>query len=209
MRDRHTAPQSPPAASAESYAPLVSTPGNMSLRSLVVEDVDTYLDLACAVEAGSGVDGEGHSHAYSASEPFDMEAGRDRELTRWSTEIDQIAWRRAWGLFDDDELVGYVQLAGGALRSELHRADMGMGVARSYRRRGGGCLLIHTAITWARTQPSIDWIDLGVFSDNPGAQALYVRHGFQVVGRTPDRFRVDGQSLDETSMTLNVARIDD
>ena len=68
---------------------------------------------------------------------------------------------------------------------------------------------IEAAIAWARDQPSIDWIDLGVFSDNPGAQALYVRHGFPVVGRTPDRVRVDGQSLDETSMTLNVARIDD
>ena len=181
----------------------------MSVRSLAVDDVDSYLNLACAVDAGSGVDGEGHSHAYSASEPFDMEAGRERELTRWSTEIDEIGWRRAWGLFDDDELVGYLQLVGGALRSELHRADMGMGIARSRRRRGGGDMLIHAAIAWARSQPSIAWIDLGVFSDNPGAQALYVRHGFQVVGRTPDRFRVDGQSLDDTSMTLNVAGVDE
>lgn len=180
----------------------------MSVRSLAIEDVDIYLNLAAAVDAGSGVDGEGHSHAYSASEPFDMEAGRDRELTRWSTEIDEIGWRRAWGLFDDDGLVGYVQLIGGALRSELHRVDLGMGVARSHRRRGGGAQLINAAIAWARIAPSIDWIDLGVFSDNPGAQALYVRHGFKVVGRTPDRFRVDGESVDEISMTLKVARVD-
>jgi RimJ/RimL family protein N-acetyltransferase len=181
----------------------------MSLRSLAAEDVDSYLNLSCLVDAGSGVDGEGHSHAYSASEPFDMETGRDRELIRWSTDIDQIGWRRAWGLFDGAELVGYIQLVGGALRSELHRVDMGMGVARSHRRRGGGGLLLHAAIAWARTQPSIDWMDLGVFSDNPGAQGLYVRHGFRAVGRKPDRFRVDGQSLDEISMTLNVARTHD
>ncbi|MFM2070891.1 MAG: hypothetical protein RLZZ623_1154, partial [Actinomycetota bacterium] len=37
----------------------------------------------------------------------------------------------------------------------------------------------------------------------------YVRHGFHVVGRTPDRFRVDGQSLDETSMTLDVIGVDE
>ena len=82
-----------------------------------------------------------------------------------------------------------------------------MGVARSHRRRGGGSLLLGAAIAWARHQQSIDWIDLGVFSDNPGAQRLYERHGFQILGRTRDRFRVDGVSLDDTEMTLNVAQI--
>jgi RimJ/RimL family protein N-acetyltransferase len=160
-------------------------------------------------DASSGVDGAGHSHAYSQSEPLDIEAGRDREVTRWSTEIDDPAWRRAWGLFDQGELVGHLHLAGGMLRSELHRVDMGIGVRRSHRRQGGGTLLLETGIEWARKQPTIDWIDLGVFSDNPGAQALYARHGFQILGRTPDRFRVDGQSLDDISMTLNVARDDE
>jgi RimJ/RimL family protein N-acetyltransferase len=177
----------------------------MSARLLAIDDVDIYLRLVCAVEAGSGMDGEGHSHPYSASEPFDMEAGREREVTRWSTQIDASGWRRAWGLSDCDELVGYLHLGGGALRTELHRVEMGMGIARSHRRRGGGGLLLRAAIAWARNQPSVDWIDLGVFSDNPGAQALYVRHGFQVIGRTPDRFRIDGQSVDDTSMTLNVS----
>ena len=30
-----------------------------------------------------------------------------------STEIDEIGWRRAWGLFDYDELVGHLQLVCG------------------------------------------------------------------------------------------------
>ena len=92
------------------------------------------------------------------------------------------------------------------LRSELHRADMGMGIIRSHRRQRGGTVLLEAGTEWARQQPSIDWIDLGVFTDNPGAHALYARHGFQILGRPPDRFRVDGQSLDDISMTLNVAR---
>jgi GNAT superfamily N-acetyltransferase len=129
-----------------------------------------------------------------------MEAGRVREVTRWSTEIEDLACR-AWGLFDQGELVGHLHLAGGLLHSEMHRVDMGMGIRRSNRRQGGGTLLLETGIEWARNQSTIDWIDLGVFSDNPGAQALYARHGFQVLGRTPDRFRVEGQSLDDISMT--------
>ena len=184
----------------------MTTHAGTSVRPLGVDDVDSYLRHVREVDADSGVDGAGHYHAYSQSEPFGLEAGRDREATRWSTDIDDVAWRRAWGLFDEDELVGHLYLAGGMLRSELHRVHMGMGIRRSYRRQGGGTLLLETGIEWARNQPVIDWIDLGVFSDNPGAQALYARHGFQVLGRTPDRFRVDGQSLDDISMTLNVAR---
>jgi len=190
----------------------VTTGGTLSVRPLAIADVGDYLRHMRTVDAGSGVDGEAHSHPYSASEPFDIEAARDREVTRWSTEIDEPAWRRAWGLFDDAELVGHLYLAGGMLRSELHRVSLGMGIKRSHRRRGGGSLLLESAIEWARSQPIIAWIDLGVFSDNPGAQALYARHGFEVLGRTPDRFRVDGHSLDDITMTLDVAadrRVDD
>jgi RimJ/RimL family protein N-acetyltransferase len=179
--------------------------GSTSVRPLAIADVDDYLRQVLEVDADSGVDGAGHSHAYSESEPFDVQAGRAREVTRWSTDIEQVGWRRAWGLFDQDELVGHLYLAGGTLRSELHRADMGMGITRAHRRQGGGTVLLETGIEWARGQPTIDWIDLGVFSDNPGAQALYARHGFQVLGRISDRVRVDGQSLDDISMTLNVA----
>jgi RimJ/RimL family protein N-acetyltransferase len=184
----------------------VTSRGSKSVRPLGIGDVDSYLRHVGDVDADSGVDDAGHSHAYSRSEPFDLEAGRDREVTRWSTDLDDVAWRRAWGLFDQGELVGHLYLAGGMLHAELHRVHMGMGIRRSYRRQGGGTLLLETAIEWARNQPTIEWIDLGVFSDNPGAQALYARHGFQVLGRTPDRFRVDCQSRDDISMTLNVAR---
>ena len=126
-------------------------------------------------------------------------------MTRWSTAIDAVAWRRSWGLFDWGDLVGHLSLIGGRLGSELHRVQLGMGISRSHHRRGGGSLLLRTAIAWAHHQAIIDWIDLSSFSDNPAAQALYGRHDFQILGRTPDRFRVNGQVLEEISMTLNVA----
>lgn len=181
----------------------------MNVRPLAIGDIDTYLQCVVAVDAESGVDGAGHSHPYSLSDPFDMQTAPARERTRWSTGIDDPGWRRAWGLFDQGELVGHVHLAGGMLRSDLHRVSVGMGVLSSHRRQGGGTLLLHSAIAWARNQSCIDWIDLGVFSDNPGAQALYAGQGFQVLGRTPDRFRVDGRTLDEIWMTLDVARADE
>ena len=171
-----------------------------------MSEIDEYLRHMLAVDAGSGVDGAAHSHPYGTSDPFDLQEGRAREVTRWSTEIDDVGWRRVWGLFDRDGLVGHVYLAGGELRSELHRVNMGMGIDVAHRRQGGGTLLLESAIAWARGHAGIDWIDLGVFFDNPGAKALYERLGFVVLGRTPDRFRVDGHSLGDTAMTLKVAQ---
>ena len=186
------------------YSRVVAEARILTVRPLVVREVNEYLSHVSAVDSGSGVDGSGHSHPYSRSDPFDIAGAHDREVTRWSTAIDDVGWRRAWGLFDQAELVGHLYLAGGALRCELHRADMGMGIVESRRRQGGGTLLLETAIAWARQQPTIDWIDLGVFSDNQGAQALYEGLGFLVLGHTPDRYRVDGHSLNDTSMTMNV-----
>ena len=38
---------------------------------------------------------------------------------------------------------------------------------------------VDAAIEWSKHEPGIAWIDLEVFSDNPAAQALYMRHGFR------------------------------
>lgn len=187
------------------YDLVMLATGPLSVRQLVIADVDHYLHDLLEVDAESGVDGAPHSHPYSRAEPFDPVSGHDREVTRWSTAVADLGWRRAWGLFDGERLVGSLYLAVGTLHSESHRVNMGMSVLPSHRRMGGGSLLLSSAISWATSEPIIDWIDLGVFSDNPGAQALYLRHGFRILGRTPDRFRVDGQSLNDISMTLNVA----
>ena len=182
----------------------MSATSELTVRALDVGDVGTYLRHVRVVDAGSGVDGAAHSHPYERDEPFDVDAAHDREVTRWTTTLDAPGWRRAWGLFAGEELVGHLYLGGGMLRSELHRVSLGMGIVSGHRGVGGGTLLLRTAIMWARDQPGIAWVDLGVFSDNPRAQALYARIGFETIGHTRDRFRVDGHSLDDTAMTLNV-----
>ena len=181
---------------------------HLIVSELGLGDVERFLALGAEIDADSGVDGGYHSHPYSASDPLDLAAAYDDEVARWSAGLDQPAWRRAWGLFDydvGDDLIGQFYLGGGAVPSELHRAECGMGVRQSYRRLGGGRLLFETAIGWARAQPTIDWLDLSVFHDNPG-QTLYLDLGFVVTGRIPDRYRVDGAVLDDVLMTLNVAR---
>ena len=176
----------------------------MTVRMLTIEDADQYIEHMVLCDSESGKDGGVHFHVYSASEPFDMRSGKDRERRRWSTPSTETGWRRAWGMFDGDKMVGHLYLAGGTLLSELHRIQLGMGILKSHHRRGGGSLMLQSAIEWAQAQPHIAWIDLGVFVENTPAQILYAKFGFSELGRTPDRFRVDGHRIDDISMSLCV-----
>jgi len=176
----------------------------VTVRFLELDDVDPYIEHMIAADSESGRDGRPHFHVYPTSHVFDRVAAKERERRRWTTPITKGGWRRAWGLMDGDLIVGHLYLAGGTLTSELHRVEMGMGIVHTHHRRGGGSSLLKTAIDWSRRQSEIEWIDLGVFEENKPAQILYEKFGFEILGRTPDRFRVDGHRIDDISMSLYV-----
>jgi RimJ/RimL family protein N-acetyltransferase len=52
--------------------------------------------------------------------------------------------------------------------------------------QGWGTRLLQFAVDWARVHPSLRWIDLGVFENNPRAIRLYKNAGFVEVGRRAD-----------------------
>ena len=72
------------------YPRTVGPTQRFTVRPLAMSEIDEYLRHMLAVDAGSGVDGAAHSHPYGASDPFDLQEGRAREVTRWSTEIDDV-----------------------------------------------------------------------------------------------------------------------
>ncbi len=172
---------------------------------LAKDDVDAYVDHLAAHDLESGTEGDLPSGPYSANEPEDKADVRSKALRRWATPLDALGWRRAWGLWEGGRVVGSVHLAGADLRAAMHRVDCGIGIERPHRGHGHGRRLMHAAIDWARNQPSIDWIDLGVFEGNDIASALYESLGFERLGRTPDRFRVDGLAITDIQMALHVA----
>ncbi|MCP3903094.1 MAG: GNAT family N-acetyltransferase [Planctomycetes bacterium] len=177
----------------------------MFVRPLEFDDLRRYIAHFAECNAESGADGAPHFHVYGRSEPYDQRAALLRERGRWSTPLDAAGWRRAWGLLlDEDRLIGHLYLEGGTLPAEMHRARLGMGVRREHYGRGGGRLLLAAALAWARAEPLLEWIDLGVFEENATARALYAAIGFTECGRTPDRYRVDGHRIDEIEMTLPV-----
>jgi GNAT superfamily N-acetyltransferase len=151
----------------------------------------------------SGRDGEPVSRARSADDPPDPGALGARLADAWTVPRGAPGWAMCFGLWIDDDIRGHLDLRGGVIASEMHRAQLGMGIERPYRRRGRGTRMLQTAIAWARAQGLV-WLDLGVFTENTPAHELYLRAGFIELGVTPDRLRIDGRSLDDRAMTLRL-----
>ncbi|KYF48903.1 hypothetical protein BE08_18175, partial [Sorangium cellulosum] len=124
---------------------------------------------------------------------------------RWNKPLDEPLWGRAWLLLTSDprpRVVGHVELRGGRVLSESHRAVLAMGILGPYTGQGHGRRLLETAIAWARDRAGLSYLDLGVFSNNERAVRLYTRMGFVPTGTRDDAFRVEGATLDEIQMTL-------
>jgi ribosomal protein S18 acetylase RimI-like enzyme len=149
----------------------------------------------------SGRDGDLIFRPRESNAPIDELATIERHRTGWAQPLDEPHWLRTWGLVVEGQVRGHVDLHGGRLASEFHRAMLGMGVERPWRGRGHGRALLAAAIAWARSA-ELAWIDLGVFAHNRRARALYQSVGFVEVGITRDRFRVDGAVIDDVAMVL-------
>ncbi|MEO8700171.1 MAG: GNAT family N-acetyltransferase [Kofleriaceae bacterium] len=151
--------------------------------------------------AESNRDGDVLFRPRNAVEKFDVKAAKERLLGGWGRRVGDSQWIRTWGLTLSGQIRGHVDLHGGMLPTEQHRAMLGIGIERSARGRGYGRQLLDTVIAWAR-EHQLAWIDLGVFSANAPARWLYAKAGFVEIGITRDRFRVDGISVDDVAMTL-------
>lgn len=149
----------------------------------------------------SGSDGDVIFRPRASDAPIDELATIERHQIGWAQPLDEPYWLRTWGAVVDGELRGHLDLHGGRLPSESHRAMLGMGVERGWRGQGQGRALLATAIAWARNA-ELAWLDLGVFAHNRRARALYAAVGFVEVGITRDRYRVDGTVIDDVAMVL-------
>jgi GNAT superfamily N-acetyltransferase len=150
--------------------------------------------------AESGREGAPH---FAIARTFHREEVRDHLLVRLLRELDEPLWGRAWMLLDEHErAVGHLELRGGRVPAEMHRATLGMGIMTPHRRAGNGRRLVETAIAWAR-EANLAWIDLGVFSGNEPARRLYAAMGFRAIGTREDAFRLDaGVAVDDVMMVL-------
>ena len=173
----------------------------IEIRMADSEDIDPFMSHLELVQAQSGRDGVPIFTPFSPDQPADYTKMRERRLTGWAIPISQCGWRRAWAAIDDGVVVGDLELQGGSIPSEMHRAALGMALQSTYSGQGLGTRLMEAAIQWSRDQ-GLEYIDLGVFDGNEPAMRLYDRFGFERVGIRRDAFRVGEDKVDDILMVL-------
>ena len=81
-----------------------------------------------------------------------------------------------------------------------HRAQFGISIERAYWNMGLGTILIKEALEAARKM-GCEQVELGVYSDNERARALYRKLGFEEWGVVRNAYRLkDGAYCDEIMM---------
>ncbi|WP_438023169.1 N-acetyltransferase family protein [Sorangium sp. So ce233] len=181
---------------------MASSPALPAIVPAQRSDARAFMAYLIEHVAESGRHGAPHFAVATSLAPDEVEQSA-RE--RWSKPLDEPLWGRAWLLLSSEprpRVVGHIELRGGRVRSESHRAVVAMGILRPYTGQGHGRRLLETAIAWARDRAGLAYLDLGVFSNNERAVRLYTRMGFVPAGTRDDAFRVDGAILDEIQMTL-------
>lgn len=179
----------------------MSSPPTLLVRAARPSDADDFAAYVVVHVAQSGQDG---MPIFALSRTASRDDIRVRSLERWSKSLTDPLWGRAFLLYIEGtrRVVGHVELVGGRVPAELHRAVLAMGMLREVTGQGHGRRLIEAAARFARDEAKLSWIDLGVFVNNVPAQKLYRRMGFVEVGLRRDAFRVDGVSIDDIHMTL-------
>ncbi|MEO8290510.1 MAG: GNAT family N-acetyltransferase [Gaiellaceae bacterium] len=99
----------------------------------------------------------------------------------------------------DGKIVGRLSIARDSHPASEHVADLGLMVARGFRRQGVGLALMERAEAWAR-EVGVSKIELHVFPHNEPALALYDRLGYERVGRRRRHYRRRGGLVDAILM---------
>lgn len=96
-------------------------------------------------------------------------------------------------------IVGVLDFHGEQKVQRAHAGAFGMSVARQWPRTGVGTKLLEGLLNWTGSH-DIRRVELEVFSNNPGAIALYRRAGFVLEGTKVRAVEVDGDYIDLLQM---------
>lgn len=93
---------------------------------------------------------------------------------------------------------------GQTIKKSQHVRVLAMLLVDGYRERGIGAKMMDYALRWAREQPGVEKVVLGVFSNNERAFRLYEKFGFKVEGVRKRHYYIRGKPEDEIDMALFV-----
>lgn len=167
----------------------------MHLRRLTPADAPAYqsLRLAALRECPS---------AFSSS----YEDECDTPLSTIEAHMAPDSWRKRFGAFDGQTLIGVVGVGRESAAKLHHKGFMGgMVVAPAWRNKGVGRQLLAHALAFADAMPGLRQVTLTITAGNAPALALYASMGFCVFGQEPHALCVDGLFHDTIYMLRELA----
>jgi RimJ/RimL family protein N-acetyltransferase len=122
--------------------------------------------------------------------------GEERRYLRWLRHHSDAA---VFVAEENGAIVGRLSISRDAHPASEHVADLGLMVAREFRRRGVGTALMEEAERWAR-ELGVRKLELHVFPHNEAAIALYKGLGYEAEGFRRHHYRRRGELLDAILM---------
>lgn len=178
---------------------------SLNLRPATPSDAPLYFEHMLRHFRESGRDGDPIFHPVTDWESWVKEEQVAKLVAELELPLPRIGWQRLWIAEDDTgNIVADCLLRSGFMESTAHRCQYAIGVERSARGQGVGGRLSMMALSWAKQQKLLEWVDLWVFAHNKPAIALYEKLGFKKIDTVKDQFRVHGKSIDDTHMCLSL-----
>lgn len=84
---------------------------------------------------------------------------------------------------ETNKVIGFIVFQTKNRQKLNHTGSFGMMISKKYRSKGIGKLLMKALLAWAKENPLIEKVSLGVFSTNTRAISLYTCMGFIEEGR--------------------------
>jgi RimJ/RimL family protein N-acetyltransferase len=126
--------------------------------------------------------------------------GEERRYLRWLRHHSGAA---VFVAEENGAIIGRLSIARDAHPASEHVADLGLMVAREFRRRGVGTALMEEAERWARDL-GVRKLELHVFPHNDAAIALYKGLGYEEEGFRRRHYRRRGELLDAILMAKDL-----
>ena len=177
---------------------------NFTIKQCSKDDAELYTRHCITHMREKGIGGI-YAHPFPSDHKWDEVEFLEKILKSLTSEPFSPNWTMIWVAVVDGKFIGHVNLKCGGVEAQVHRMRLGIGIENDYRSQGIGKALMEEALSWAKSQKQISWIDLSVFAKNVVARKLYTNLGFKEQGIVEDALRVEDERIDDVQMTLKLS----
>lgn len=103
----------------------------------------------------------------------------------------------------EDDVVGWVHIAGSTLEKLDHTAKLTTGIIEAYRNHGIGSHLLSRGLEWASSR-GFARVYQSVPATNERAIAFLESHGWSIEAIREDHYRIDGEDIDEVMLAMSL-----